>query len=689
MRRAFATRSAGALALGLAVTLLGAHCGTPAPPGLVDAARLRAPDAESWPAHGRTQDEQRFSPLTQIDAANVARLGLAWSFDLETDQVVESTPVVADGLMVVTGPWSVVHGLDARTGERRWTWDPGPATRLRSRVACCGVVNRGAALYRGRVYAGTLDGRLVALSAQTGETVWEVQTFDPEQPYTITGAPRVVAGNVVIGSGGAEFGVRGYVSAYDAETGELAWRTYTVPGDPSRPFESQALARAAETWTGEWWKLGGGGTVWDAMAYDPELDLLYVGTGNGAPQARRLRSPGGGDNLFLSSILALRPQTGELVWHFQTTPADNWDYTATQHIVLADLEIDGRPRKVLMQAPKNGFFFVLDRETGEFLSGAPYARVSWASGLDARGRPIEVPEADYGHEPVVLLPGPVGGHNWHPMSFSPATGLVYLPVHDLPWPFAIEPDWEAKPRSMNTGMDLTHLAFPPANAAELVPRGALLAWDPAGQREVWRRELAMPMNGGTLATAGGLVFQGTADGRFAAYGAGDGAPLWETAVSSGILAAPISYALDGVQYVAVAAGWDGSGARGGGRVLAFALDADGELPPAPAPGASGAAALPPIPADADSERGGRLYARYCMICHGAYAMAAGTTGPDLRFSPADVHASFAVITLGGIRADRGMPAFADVLGASQVRDIHAYVLERAAEARPDASTGLP
>ncbi len=672
-----------AAAVGLVVTLAATAC-TPAPPAqrAIDAARLREPEARSWLAHGRTQDEQRHSPLVRIHERNAADLGLAWSFDLETEQVVEATPLVADGVMYVTGPWSVVHALDARTGARRWTWDPGVATRHRSRVACCGVVNRGVALHEGRVYVGTLDGRLVALDAASGEPVWQVVTFDREQPYTITGAPRVVAGNVIIGNGGAEFGVRGYVSAYDAATGELVWRTYTVPGDPSLPFESGALEQAASTWSGEWWKRGGGGTVWDSMAYDPGLDLLYVGTGNGSPQARELRSPGGGDNLFLASILALRPRTGELVWHYQTTPADNWDYTATQHIVLADLQIGGRTRKVAMQAPKNGFFFVLDRETGEFISGVPFARVTWARGIDAAGRPVEAPEADYGEREVILLPGPMGAHNWNSMSFSPETGLVYLPAHDLPWPFVLEPGWVELPNSLNTGMDLSFLAFPPVGRPELTPQGYLLAWDPVAQREVWRKEFAIPMNGGTLSTAGNLVFQGTADGRFVAYRASDGAELWEAATGTGVVAAPISYELDGVQYVAIAAGFRGAGARGKGRVLAFTLGGNAGLdpaPPAPEP-----PALPPAPAGASVSRGGALYVRHCLICHGTYAVG-DINGPDLRFSPAGVHDRFVEITLGGIRADLGMPSFADVLGASDVRDIQAYILARAAGSGSDGA----
>jgi len=460
-------------------------------------------------------------------------------------------------------------------------------------VICCGAVNRGVALYEGRVYVGTLDGRLVALDAETGTVVWDVLTIDPEQPYTITGAPRVVAGRVVIGNGGAEFGVRGYVSAYDARDGRLAWRTYTVPGDPARGFESPALERAAATWSGEWWKLGGGGTVWDAMAYDPGLDLLYVGTGNGSPHARWLRSPGGGDNLYLASILALRPETGELVWHYQTTPGEVWDYTATQHMLLADLEIGGRTRHVLMQAPKNGFFYVLDRATGELLSADKYITVTWADRVDlATGRPVEAANARYGDEPVELRPGPAGGHNWHPMSFHPGTGLVYIPVMDMSYAFGNDPKFQHRPGLFNTGVD------PVGGSASLTAGrvvGALIAWDPLRRREVWRVEHEHLANGGTLATAGNLVFQGTGRAMLRAYRATGGKVLFEAPTGTGVVAPPITYELDGEQYVAVVAGLGGGMALASGspppetlatgnagRVLAWKLGGTLALPEAPA-----------------------------------------------------------------------------------------------------------
>jgi len=548
-------------------------------------------------------------------------------------------------------------------------------------------VNRGVAAYAGRIYLGTLDGRLIALDAETGRAVWETWTVDPSQPYAITGAPRLVAGLVVIGNAGAEFGVRGYVSAYDARSGELVWRTYTVPGDPAAGFESEAMRRAAETWTGRWWQAGGGGTVWDAMAYDPALDLLYVGTGNGSPHPSWLRSPGGGDNLYLSSILALRPETGEVVWHFQTTPADSWDYTATQHMILADLEIGGRTRRVLMQAPKNGFFWVIDRVSGEFISAEPYVTVTWASGIDARGRPLADPALDYRSGPQLIHPGAMGGHGWQPMSFHPGTGLVYLPVRDIPMEFRIDAEWTHRPGWLNTALDFSsYLSFD--MAAELAIDAALLAWDPVAQREVWRVPHRTAQNGGVLSTGGNLVFQGSADGRFAAYRAIDGKKLWEAPVGTGVIAAPITWQQDGVQYVSVAAGWGGSfaltggpaaleaGVWGGGRVLTFALGGDAPMPPparSPAPVGD-----PPPRSQATAEqlaRGGRLFHFHCLGCHGPQAISGGTIR-DLRDMSAQTHELFAKIVLEGLRERLGMPRFADRLDMDDVLALRAYVSSR-------------
>ena len=653
----------------------------------LDDARLRAAGSEtgSWLTYGRTYSEQRYSPLAKIDEHNVSELGLAWAFETGTRRGLEATPLLVDGVLYTTGTWSVVYAIDARSGELLWRYDPRVPRRYGGLV-CCDVVNRGVAAYRGRIYVGTLDGRLVALDAKTGEVVYDVVTVDQSRPYSITGAPRVVKGKVIIGNGGAEFGVRGYVSAYDWESGELVWRFYTVPGDPSRPFEHPELEQAAKTWTGEWWKVGGGGTAWDTIAYDPELDLLYVGTGNGSPWSRYVRSPGGGDNLFVSSILALRPDTGRMVWYYQTTPGDNWDYTSTQQILLADLEIHGRTRKVLMQAPKNGFFYVLDRETGELLSADPFAEVNWAKGVDLQtGRPIEVEGNDYRNQIVLIRPSPHGAHNWHPMSFNPQTGLVYIPAQEIPYTFRLDPEYHYRPGGWNLGYDFT--------VAEEFPRelvsGHLLAWDPVARKEVWRAQYAGPWNGGTLSTGGNLVFQGTAHGTFVAYRATDGEKLWETPAGTGIVAAPITYELDGEQYVVVMAGWGGAFALAAGdaaaaagvtdnvgRLLVFKLGGTAKLPVTERLEREIAA----LPADFDPEqvhRGTLTYHRYCGVCHGPGAVSGGVL-PDLRKAQPAIYDALEDIVLRGARLQNWMPRFDAWLDAAEVADIRAYLLSRRA-----------
>jgi quinohemoprotein ethanol dehydrogenase len=406
-------------------------------PVVLDTTRIARADAEpqNWLTHGRTYSEQRFSPLNAINTNTVGRLGLAWSYQLKTPRGASATPIVVDGIMYVTSSWSLVYALDAVTGKELWVYDP-KVDRATGASACCDVVNRGVAIYQDKVFVGALDGRLIALNAKTGQPVWETQTVDSKLPYTITGAPRVANGLVYIGNGGAEYGVRGYVSAYDAESGKLRWRFYTVPGDPSKGPDNAAsdaiMAKATATWNGEWWKWGGGGTVWDAIVYDTEFDQVIVGVGNGSPWNQAIRSPKGGDNLFLSSILALDAKTGAYRWHYQTTPGDTWDFTATQPIVLADLTIGGAPRKVAMQAPKNGFFYVVDRQNGKLISATALLPMlptkstpqgmplSWAYAVDQEtGRPVENPEARYRSGTVIVRPSPFGAHNWHPMAFSP------------------------------------------------------------------------------------------------------------------------------------------------------------------------------------------------------------------------------------------------------------------------------
>jgi PQQ-dependent dehydrogenase (methanol/ethanol family) len=691
MRRAIA---AGLLLL---FAQASAFAGDPAPAttgggaaiGAIDAARASAADPAEWLLHGRTWDEQRHSPLDQIHRGNVGELGLAWSYRMGTKRGLEATPIVVDGVLYVTGTWSVVHALDAKTGALRWSYDP-QVPKWKGRHACCDVVNRGVAVWKGRVYVGTIDGRLVALDAASGDPVWEVRTTPLDEPYTITGAPRVVKDLVVIGNGGAEYGVRGYFTAYDAATGEQRWRFFTVPGSKEGPHEHPELAAAAATWSADsLWESGLGGTAWDAMAYDPELDLLYVGVGNSSVYDRAKRSPGGGDNLFLASILAVRPDSGRLVWHYQTTPGEAWDYTATQHLILADLEIEGVLRKVLMQAPKNGFFYVLDRATGELLSAEKYVHVSWASHVDlATGRPVERPEADWSEEDRLVAPAIFGGHNWQPMAFDPATGLVYIPAIEATYSYFADPGFVYTPGRFNTAEDMKRGAatvegFEDMRLALCSP-SRVLAWDPVKREKVWEVRNGTAVPGGLLATAGGLVFQGNGSGRFLAHDAATGRELWSAPVGVGIMAAPVSYAIDGEQYVAVLAGVGGSlgvhfhelPAANDGRLLVFKLGAKAAMPAVPALPVQKVEA-PVLEASPEAiVRGRDAYADWCVMCHG-FGVKSGGIHPDLRFASAEVHAQWIDIVLGGTRADKGMASFADALTPEQARDVQAYVISRA------------
>jgi quinohemoprotein ethanol dehydrogenase len=642
--------------------------------GNVDDARLLKPQPGDWVTYNGSANEQRFSPLDQINDKTIGDLKLVWSFSTGSNRGLEATPLVVDGVMYTTAPWSVVFALDAKTGKQIWTYDP-KVPKEWGRFACCDVVNRGVAVYKGKVYVGTLDGRLVALDAATGKVVWEQQTVEKGKPYTITGAPRVIAGRVIIGNGGSEYGVRGYMSAFDADSGKLAWRTYTVPGDPDKPFESEAIEEAAKTWkdAGPWLKKGAGGTAWDAIAYDPELKLIYFGTGNGVAWDRDLRSPGGGDNLYLTSVLAVFADTGQVKWHYQLVPGDTWDFDACQQLVLADLKIDGKIRKVMMQAPKNGFFYVWDRETGKLISAKQYvANVTWAKGIDMKtGRPIENPDQRYDTGVDAVWPSPFGAHNWHPMSYSPTTGLVYIPAQETAGAFSKDPDFKPDRDAWNLGIDIgNYKLLNRQNAGQ----GHLLAWDPVKQKEVWRAQHHFLWNGGTLSTAGNLVFQGTSDGHFLAYSADKGKQLWDVPVQTGIIAGPMSYMVDGVQYVTVSAGWGGAfalvggdaalatGAKPGGAVLTYAL-------------ASKAKPQPSIEMPQDVVRGEKLYHTHCAVCHGAGAVS-GSAIPDLRHSTADVLKVFPQIVKNGIPGT-GMGPMGQWVSDEETKLIQKYILRRA------------
>ena len=664
-----------------------------------------ADEAREWPLYGRTFDEARFSPLRQIGPTNVSTLGLAWEFNDfvvrgRTHRGNEASPLVADGVMYFSGPWSVVYALDARNGQLLWKYDPQVDGNW-VRRACCDAVNRGVALWKGQVYVATLDGYLIALDAKTGSLTWKVDTFVDRvtMNYSSTGAPRIAGHNVVIGNSGAEMGARGYVSAYDLGSGKLAWRFFTVPGDPTKgPDESPDVTLARKTWSKDSrWDLGGGGTAWDSMVYDPQLDLLYVGVGNGMPHPVWSRSPGGGDNLYLSSIVALNASTGRMRWYYQTTPADSYDYTATQNMILADLDIGGKTRHVLMQAPKNGFFYILDRSTGQLLSANPYTKVTWAHRVDLKtGRPVLTSQADYSRETKEIWPSQAGGHNWMPMSYSNAANLVFIPAMDAGMNFAMLPgkDVHFRVGANNEGDNVgwtrpvgdKGIPWSPPNPGPSDPpfRSVLKAWDPVAGKLVWQSSPKPYWGGGVLSTASGIVFQGAADGTFAVYDAKDGRLLRSIDTGTAMMAGPISYELDGVQYVAVLAGFGGAmnqigyppGAaalkyQNSERVLVFKLNgAAVSLPPARK------RELQPLPAPTTTDpaviaHGMSLIGR-CAVCHGFRGIPNGY--PDLWNLPPGTHAAFETIVLGGALSYAGMPSFKDALSVDDVKAIQAFVI---------------
>ena len=662
----------------------------------VDQARMEAAEGNAeWLSYGRSYSEQRFSPLTQINTKSVGGLGLAWSYEFDTDRGQEATPIVKDGVLYTTTAWSKVYAFDASTGALKWSYDPKVAGE-KAFDACCDVVNRGVAVWGGKVYVAALDGRLIALDADTGAEAWSVQTTDTAKPYTITGAPRVIKGKVLIGNGGAEYGVRGYLSAYDAETGAMVWRFYTAPNPDGKPDGAASDAilaeKAAGTWFGEGWKAtGGGATVWDSMAYDPKLDLLYVGVGNGTPWNHEKRSDGKGDNLFVSSILALKPDTGAYVWHYQTTPGESWDYTATQHMILSDLTIEGKSRQVLMQAPKNGFFYVLDRATGELISAEPFVPINWATGVDkATGRPIEAPGARYRDAPSLQIPAPFGAHNWHPMAFNPQTGLVYIPAQVVPFAYVNDANYRHEPGAWNIGTDFLANALPD-DAAQLaglkaMVKGQLIAWDPVAQKARWTVEHPFFWNAGVLTTAGGLVFQGAAEGVFSAYDAATGAKLWSYETVNGVIAPPSTYEIDGEQYVALMVGYGGAGAlsspallpdrsRLPGRLLVFKLGGKATTPAYDLPQVE-PLNLTGVSSKGNATAGFSSYQQYCQVCHGSNA--SGRFLPDLKRSQMLLSAyNWSSVVLDGALAPRGMASFSRFLSPAEAENIRAYVLTEA------------
>lgn len=646
-----------------------------------------------WLTYGQTFEEQRFSKLTQIDRDTVSGLGLAWFKPLGGRHRIQNTPLVIDGVMYVSDPWNVTYALDATSGDEIWVFDP-QTRREFVRYACCGSpMNRGLAVYEGRVFIATFDGRLVAVNAATGKKIWDVDTFHPSagSPFTITGAPRVGGGKVYIGQSSSEYGVRGYVSAYDTETGELAWRFYLVPGDPSLPFEHPELELAAETWTGEWWKFGGGGTVWNSIVYDPDLHTVYLGVGNGAPWPRDIRSPGGGDNLFLTAIVALDTDNGRMKWYYQTVPGDNWDYSSAMDMVLADMVVDGVERKVLMQAPKNGFFYVLDRSDGTLLRANPFGTINWATHVDMEtGRPVENPELYYEDDAKWVLPGAGGAHNWQGMSYDASRGIMYLPTHDLPFFYALPEEFaktgifKINKVGMSLGVAIGSYREKLVEAAAPRPEitAFLKAFDPLSGETLWAVENETTGNSGVLATAGGVLFQGDSSGSIKAYNTDNGELLWQYHTDGYVSANPISYEVDGVQYFAQLAGPQ-LNYEGGGRILVFKLGGTAELPP-PQPRDLSFPEQPPLTASADElEHGDRLYHEICANCHGPLGRdyTVGIRVTDLRRMTAETHSTYEAIVLGGSRRLLGMRSFAEELARDDIETIRQFAISKSIEAR--------
>lgn len=689
-------RIVAGLTLALALALMLGGCGVS--DGADRAALLGAPeDPGAWPRQGRDMGDSWYSPLDGIDADNAQRLGLAFEFtDFNirgrTHYALQSTPLMQDGTLYFSGPWGEAYAVDARNGELRWMFDT-DADGQYARNGCCGVLNRGVALAQGRLFVGSLDGHLFAIDAKSGQKAWSVDTLvDRRWNYVSNGAPQIAGDLVIIGNAGADMGARGYVSAYRIADGALAWRFWIVPGDPANgPDEGPEVTMARATWPEDSrWDLGLGGNAWNGISYDPETDTVFIGTGNGGPHAAWMRSKSGKvmDNLFLASIVAVDAKTGRHKWHYQQVPGDSWDFAATAPMVLADMEIDGKPRRVLMQAPKNGVFYVLDRDTGELLRADAYTRINWATGIDLKsGRPAINPDVDYRNGPKLVWPSGAGGHSWAPMAFSPRTGLVYIPTYDAGMSLEAAPEARFVPGNNNqAGLG----SFPPFSEEQLAGReqskmeGRLTAWDPVQGKARWTSPPMTFLNGGTLA-AGDLVFQGSASGYLDAYDAASGKRVAHIFIGTVITGAPMTYRIDGVQYLAVLAG--AGGPQGGffgpdvvasqyenhQRLVVLKLDGGAiPVPPRRTP-----PELPPVPkaiptSAAAMKLGEELYLDRCSRCHavgGALAIY-----PNLWAMPQSTIDAFERIVSDGAMAYGGMASFSDNLSGSQIAAIKAYIV---------------
>lgn len=645
---------------------------------------------KDWTAVGGAADETSYSRLDQISTGNVGKLGLAWSLDLPGEVTLEATPLEVDGLIYFTGSQAKVYAVDARTGAVKWTYDPQVWKHNPDKMHFSFGANRGMAYENGKVFFAALDGRLFALDAKTGKEIWVAESIPAGALNISTGAPRVMNGKVIIGNGGADFGARGFVTAFDADSGKQLWRFYVTPASPEENKGDPAMEAAARTWGPDFWKhTGGGGTVWNGMTYDPELDRIYIGTGNSGPYDPQRRDPGGGDDLYNTSIVALDAKTGKYVWHYQENPRDSWDYKSTPNIVMATLTIDGAPRKVLLHAPTNGFFYVLDRMTGKLINQpGKTTDISWAKDIDLKtGRPNEYPNIRYESGETKIWPGSVGGHNWQPMSYDPKTGLVYIPQQQIGQRFSRRGGTE-------NGFNVMGLSVEPIAERPGDDHGYLVAWDPVAQKEAWRVQHKGLWNGGVMATAGGLVFQGTADGFFKAYDAKTGKEVWKFDAGLGIVGAPMSYSLDGKQYVSVLVGYGGTTAAYGHfmdmgykfgqqprRLLTFALDGDKTLPPSTPPDFTvHAVDDPSLKLNEADVLAGRALSVQCAACHGVGLQATGTPGPDLRESQIALNLdSFSELLKSGALIEQGMPRFQN-LTDEQIRQLHAYIRAKAREA---------
>jgi quinohemoprotein ethanol dehydrogenase len=648
-------------------------------------------DTKQWPTYGGSYSEQRFSPLKSIDAASVGKLGLAWFADYDTNLDQHGTPLYVDGVIYVSTAWDKVYAFDAKSGKQLWQYNPKvPGEWLRN--VCCGNVSRGIAAYNGKIYIGTMDARLVAIDAKTGKEAWVTDTIegdhnDPLSRFSITMAPRIAKGKVFIGASGGEYGVRGWIAAYDAETGKQAWRFHNVPGDPSKGFENEAMKQAAATWSGEWWKLGGGGSVWDAAIYDPATDLLIYGTGNATPWNQLARDKKKGDNLYVASIVALKAETGEYAWHYQTTPGDTWDYDAVSPMMTMDLTINGEKKHVVVQPNKNGMLYVLNVADGKLLSADAFTEVNWNTGVDMKtGRPKVVEAAKYEKEGWNLAPGVQGGHSWHPNSYSPDTGLMYIPTWESYFPMVRDPNYKPLTGGFNLG-----ISFAPNMAAtNLKPTsktgitGRLKAWDPVARKVVWETP-AFTNNrpsGGALATAGGLVFAGNGAGEeLRAYDAKNGTQLWSYKAQTAVYAGPITYELDGEQYIAQSVGGVAQGgyfAPGYARMLVFKLGGTATLP-ANQPYTPPPLNPPPSTASADVIKAGEAkYNQYCSVCHGADGVQQRGTFPNLMVSGL-LHSQegFDQVVLQGQRIEKGMGNFSKDLKSADSAAVREYLISRA------------